>query len=677
MDPEEEERLLREMGGTVEGDEDRALAEMGGAVEAPKPPKADLREVRPEGTVTTGQRRTVLELPERTGLETPAELAARGATQVEEREVRPMTAAERVLQRWRDVSDATGLSRIPQHFGIDPPSAQALANARSARAGGEGVVDSLLGLWQTAERPEGMAPSDTDRRTEAGGLGVGEGTTLGFLDETQGVLRALPGVASSRPEPVQALGVLGWLISALARPEYRQGRDEARARLAQAREQAPGASLLGQAAPALAAGLGGGPTASTALGRVAQAALAGGGLGAVVGAGQAEEVGDLPSDVASGAALGALTSAGGQALGEGVSGMLRGLGHARPTSPITRDIEDLAATDALRARGLNPDPAPTSPLGRDLQRFPGGREGFARYLQQQRIGGRFPTPQSSAEAAQRLESSAGQRIGDLAQQLDEAGPVVDMSRYAQQLDDLARGMEALPNRPVQAAGAGLRRDLIDPLLPEPSPLGAIEVDPAQLGIEGIQPRTFSQAHALRRSLDDAAGSWQLDPSMRAATGQAQEARGILSQLMDEAAEEIDPLLRGQWRRANRDFQASQILQSRARPTGSNLVGAMAEGIDLSAATTGNPAALAGAAASRGIGRVFSNRLPGIRANVYYAIANRLAQGSPRLQNAARILQDALQRGPQAAAATHFLLSQRDPEYRAAVEAAEQEASDNE
>lgn len=649
-----DENDFADLGGVpADGPED--FADLGGV------PAADPRETRPAGMVETGRRRTVLELPERTGLEAPSEIAARGATQVEEREVRPMDALESGLERVAQTPLgalgrwATGL------FGLEPVTGESVARARAGVQRGATPGEAALGLVGTAPRSPEMSASESDRRTQAGLLGLGEGSTFGFLDEISGAARALPEVAASAPDPVQALGVPGWLISALRRPEYQEGREEARRTLGEASAQAPGASLVGQAAPALLMGLAGGPTASTALGRVGQGAAVGGALGALSGAGQAEEVGDVPGGAAAGGVLGGALGGGLQALGEVPGAVLGALGRARPR------FGSRATQAGLEARGVWGGRAMAA-----ADDLPGGREGLLANLERLGIGTGgaertrlIPRPDQALDDLASVARRVSGEYDDVTRAIAEAGdPAVDVQPIAR---DMMAEAQRLERNPIggERLYRSITENVVDPLT-RPRTLSTGEV------LDPSQGMPWSQAAQQRTVLRQLAGMGRqgVDPSLTATSDQLEAARRAMRPRMLEALRE-SPDLAQRFEQVDRDYAILRDLEeigggaSRLSTQG-GIGGAAAQAIE----NTVGSVPIVGGFIQRQLAQEQRMLMPGIQA----ALMRRLAQGSPALQRAAQVLQQALARSPQAAAATHYLLSQQNPEYRQAAEAAQEEES---
>ena len=140
-----------------------------------------------------------------------------------------------------------------------------------------------------------------DSMLESGARGLAQGASFGFADEITGGLEALYDVATTDKE----LSDLGDL--------YEQRRDESRANYKKSEEDNPltyGAGQIGGAVgTAFVPGLGG-----ASLGK-----LAAQGAGHASGASEADNVGDLARDAATGAGMGLALGTGGKFLSKGVS----------------------------------------------------------------------------------------------------------------------------------------------------------------------------------------------------------------------------------------------------------------------------------------------------------------------------------------------------------------------
>jgi len=316
---------------------------------------------------------------------------------------------------------------------------------------------------------------------------------------------------------------------------------------------------------------------------------------------------------------------------------------------------DLATTERIRSSGMNPDPLPRGPLGRQVQRM-GGRERLAEMLREQRVGGALPTPPSSVRDIARVGEEAFEAMDDVTRRMDASGQAVDMSAFLRTMEEEADALAASRIPAFQDAARRMRRELVEPF--------------AEFGprFEGpAQPMSFREAHQLRQQFDELATTFAADPPLRSLSGRATMARREVSALMNDAAEAVDPAIREQWRTGNRSAQLYYTMRDHARETASNLPGAIAEGAAIfEALRTGSPAALAASMTARGVGRVTGRVWPGIRARSAEGIASRMRAAGQ--SGWAGMLEAAEPRGAIAVAAVHNVLMTARPLYRAMVNA---------
>ena len=311
----------------------------------------------------------------------------------------------------------------------------------------------------------------------------------------------------------------------------------------------------------------------------------------------------------------------------------------------------------MRARGLLPNPRPSTRYGGELGRM-GGIEGAVGRLGEESIGGRLPTPQSSGRDIQRLAAEAGEQFEEVTSRMDALGSAgVPAAPYAEALLRLEDTLREIPYGPAQRAGDQVRRDFIDPLI-----TNAAEV------AEGAAPRYregfgFSLAHRMRKHLDDSSRAWTRaqDPSSLSLAGIADDARGELSAIMDTAARDLSPDLQATWRAANRRWQLVSLMTKNAQEQGSRFGGAIMEA---GAATMGN---LPLAAAARPIGNAAQRFLPGVQGRGLQGLARALEAAGSQGQAWSQMLQSAEQRGAVAVAAVHAMLMRTRPGYRAVVD----------
>jgi hypothetical protein len=492
------------------------------------------------------------------------------------------------------------------------------------------------------------------RRLRGNLIGGLEGQMMGWADEAAAGL-PLPG-GGSVPLPVGApLRMLAGATDAgLSRTEVR---DRVREYLRSERERAPASFVEGELvaqAPLMAI-----PGGQTALARLGTSAAVGGATGLVSGAGEAEELRDVPRTAltrgAEGAAAGGVLAGGGELASRGLQALGRGMQRG------ARGLADPIARARLEAAGLNPAPAPRTRYGRHLQRL-GGAEEVAQMLDTERVGGRMlPTAEAVPEAVERLGRESGGQMDEIVRAMDEAAAASGGTRgtiptheYVGGVDEAARRLEGLRTGPAQRGAARLRADYIEPQVAQSGPMPRPLEEP-RMG--------WQRAHDLRQQLDTESGvlSRAADPAEHSAAGGAAEARDALAALMNRSAEEADPALRGTWREANRRWSLRELLGENARGSATRLMPTMAEATAFAA---GDPTSAMTARVASG---AWSRYRPALQTRSLQGIAATLRTLGPRAERWSRTLDAAGRRGAVPLAAAHAILSRTDPEYRRAIE----------
>lgn len=517
-----------------------------------------------------------------------------------------------------------------------------------------------------------------DRTITDAAIGSSEGTT----GEYQGGNAGITGLVTNLPLVGGFMDeIRGGARSALRGTDYETERDAARRDIAAAEEQNPavfGIGRVGGIATGAAIPIPGG-AAATAAGRIGQAAAMGAGMGAVEGYGRSEQEGAAAlRDSLGGSLVGAGAGAIGGAAVEGATAVpgavarwlqRRAQGASQRAVPLRLEASGVSGQRALQAAD---------------QQFGGpmvGRAELARELRTRGVGGSVPQAGQALEDAVTMSRGSGAQIGSaldgapgpVSRALDEAGASVDLSRVADALEEVARREDSLA---VGGVGDALRRELIEPLRQA-----------------GRVP--FSGAHAQRQALDRLVRSWTQQPTLAASAGRIREARSLIDDAMSEAAESTAPDLARAWSQSNRDHHIGRFLQEFGRggdraQQGGGIAGAAAEGIMQAEVLSGaaSPAMLATGAATREVAQQARSMQPGLRARFWEGVEQRATSTADWLTETlrttpqalgpyARHFRQAIERGlpTDAVATVHFLLSQRDPEYRATVERARAQESD--
>jgi hypothetical protein len=594
----------------------------------------ELRDVSPEGP---GFGATVAGLGARMGSnlsDLPA-LGRRVGTEV----------AAGMLPQWAQV--ARGLAQ-PTREAASDPAATGMGTAQGFLAGN---LDELRGRGAqltTAEVQAGIPPwlAQAGNQAGAGALGLLPGG-LGALG-----LPANVAVGGIRPEVIER-AQQGETPS----DAYEFERNQIRMADREMQERSPGAygvgTVLGTAPQMLVPG-----GQSTWLGRVGMQGLAGFGMGGLRGFGQSEatDAEGLLADTATGAAVEGLGGAALTGAGELGGGIVRGVGNwlARRAPGLQR-----ASTQAgLEARGI---------WGRDAmeaaRQRPGGQEGLLRELDEM---GAPLHAREMPEFIDRQLAEQGERIGNVVREMDESGARVGTESIINRLRGLAGEQDEMVMTGASPARALRQRAEALEQLPEQS-----------LG--------FGQSHRQRRELDRLVNWQNPDPSIASLTGQRAEMRRALSDAMRDAAEGAG---RGpEWTAANRGYSTAAELDDIARGYERRNVqggmagaqsraagfGRMVSGPGLVNRAQGAVEAIAGPAAMQELRYAW----PGASYRGMQALIPQLRAAGPQGARFAATLEAASRRGSIALAAAHALLSQRDPEYRQAVEAAQNAAAQQE
>ncbi len=226
------------------------------------------------------------------------------------------------------------------------------------------------------------------------------------------------------------------------------------------------------------------------------------------------------------------------------------------------------------------------------------------------------------------------------------------------IDEAARNLEAVRTGPTQRAAQRIRSEYIEPQVSPDGPMPRPLAEP-RLG--------WQRAHDLRQSLDEQSGTLRRasDPTDVSTAGGAAEARDVLGQLMNRAAEDVDPALRETWRTANRRYALRSLLNDQSNGSARRLMPNIAEAGELVTNPTGAPQMRLAAG-------LYARYSPALRTRTLQAIVPQLRAMGPRAARWADTLEQASRRGNTALATAHFAMSRQDPDYRQAVERMQQE-----
>lgn len=314
----------------------------------------------------------------------------------------------------------------PVPAGVQPDVADAFASADEARkvAG----TSKLKSLWE----------------------GIKSGATLNFGDELAGTAAAIGG----------KVGAIGSGVEPSFQPDfsqnYRTARDDAREEQRIAAKANPKTNFLGNVvggalltplvpgfAPLKAAE--GASKAVRAVRYLAPLMATGSAMGAVSGAGGAQELADVPYEIGKGAVLGAGGGLAGGAIGAGVGKLLGPLlgNRLRDTAAKADELRVLTASGA-HGGGLGPPP-----VLKEALKVPGGVAETARVM---RTAGMAPsawtlglgTTGMVQRAANATNNQAHEVIKAVVAGVDEAGVKVDIKAFANQMRAQAKVLAERP-----------------------------------------------------------------------------------------------------------------------------------------------------------------------------------------------------------------------------------------
>lgn len=468
---------------------------------------------------------------------------------------------------------------------------------------GRAAIDTAtgdpLGMRRVLRREKANGALDAFRR------GAIEGGTFGFSDELAGVQGAAEG------------------------KNYTESRDEARNVSKHSAAENPISSTAGNLTGGFAAG--GGVSGGASVGaRVLRAGLAGGVTGA--GTSEADTAGGVAVDAGLGAGAGIVLQGGAEGL--------------QALSPVGRFIQDRVAgaggkmrrgAEDLAVRHLRPTPQNARVLGKDKLRDV-GREAL---------------DSGAIEFGARAENTAA-NLDDL---VDAAGAVkgdiVENSPATINSHALARRIRREAIAPLEATSegksiAGEISNKKDALLGDIAPTGRATRVPVS--------RIENEKMAVDNSIN-----WGTEPKLK--TGAVRGYAGALRGAVDDAID--DPAFTAA-KRAYGNLETGRSLANRtASLTDGGLMGHITDvGIGtevLRAGATGNPSALA-LAGGRALtkGRISSSAA--VSADKVGRVLERL-RSDPNAKRFIGPLEDAARRGGSALSVTHYIMSQRYPEYR--------------
>ncbi len=409
---------------------------------------------------------------------------------------------------------------------------------------------------------------------------------------------------------------------------YKSSRDNSRAMDAQAQERSPKTFLGGEVSGALAASLIPGLNAGKGAGLI-ETSLRSGAQGLMTGAGasNAESIGQIAKDAATGTGYGILGGAAGYGLGKGIEkgASLFGRGAQGAANALNETAENLA----LKSTGAT---------GREAQKFApnAGRELLDRGLVQ--FG---DDAERIAERIGDANDAAGSAIQSALKKLDAQGVTASQDNVIRKLEEQ---ILELSQDPSQAGVVKQLRGTIDEII-----------------ATGESNIPISHAEKIKRGYNNKSKLNWADPE------KSQAGKNAYLGYMDEverAALEADPSLAGQFMEGKKTYGLLKPIQDAANRRASTLNQSPLGGLlDTAAAGFGEVAkggaGIPVALARRGI----MPRVASMGAVTADSLAKIAAQAPEMLGKFSGPIQNAAKRGTQALAATHFILESSNPEYR--------------
>ena len=511
-----------------------------------------------------------------------------------------------IAQRKRDIDED---DRRAIHTGMTRTLPQAMMNEPMARA--FEATTEAIGIPESHALATGMA----------------RGGTFGFLDEIAGALMERSGLS------------------------YEEAREQANEFVERTYEREPvyaGVGELGGIGATAVLPVGAAARGATMATKVGRGAGAGAGFASLQAAGEAE-----PGERLGSAAIGSVPGAAiGAATPPAVAGAARVLGPM--ASRAAERMRVPTAVKRLRAAG-----APRKEISRMVKE--GSAPDRAQRIREAGLARWVRSPESLAKKATKVEQEAGERIGEI-------------------LDEVGGASGGVGSTDINTVADRVRRNVVDPLLETGTPDDAAAARAIQRRMdyivdrfpEGASPR---QLNAIKRSFfSHAFRQGRAERMQSAMRGTGTAFREAEEEAVERAASELGDDV-------SRDFLKQKRLYSGAAPVAEWATERLASG-------TGRPRAtskLAMAAALAGGGDVgdivSSGAIAGLAdraAPAAWATGNEVVEGLLRrapeaLGKYRGVLEGALTRGGARELATRtFVLMQRDPEFRQKIRNAQGE-----
>jgi hypothetical protein len=464
--------------------------------------------------------------------------------------------------------------------------------------------------------------SDDPSMLESGIRGAHQTLTGGFQDELAGIGTYLGEKASNLINDTENPNVL---------ETYRKGRDEARQANELAEKANPNTYLAGGIAGALpgAIALGGANLAGTVgAGAVQGGTTAFGSSNADFTTGDIEQAKQAAKEIA----LGTLIGGAGGALGYGAGKLVGKMGSPAVSSSLKSRAEKLAV-NATGATGKQAEAfAPNT--GRELL-----DRGIVRFGQ---------SAEDVAERAAQAMDQSNLEIDQVLKTLDDSGTVIDKDMI---YDALRNRLQDLKKNPADA--------------PQARQLQSVLRDIANSPDQYVLP---SEAEITKRTFQNKAKGFYGDPYK----GDALKSAGnAYKEAVEGSAQDLSPELASKFETAKKTYGLFAPVEEFASRRASTLNQSPWGGLLDTTATIGGTV-LSGTPAG-GVTSSIARRSLAPRLSSSAAVSiDKLSKNIDKLGQFAPVMQSAIQRGSQAAAATHFALSSQFPSYREMTKQIEEE-----
>lgn len=473
------------------------------------------------------------------------------------------------------------------------------------------------GSWKDRAK---VVPPEVSQ-TESGVRGAAQGLSFGFADEAAGLGEAALDWLKNDPQ--------GFMDN------YKKHRDESRDLYKKAETANPGTYMTGQVAGAIAPALltAGGSTAATAASLAAQ--------------GAAQGLGSSEADLTEGDVGGALRDT---AIGTGTGLVAAGAGKLLNKIPVGKMAEKAGQYLGKGAERLAENA--TGATANQAMKF---EANAGRELLDRGLVGFGDTAENIANKVSAAKSAAGKEIGDSLAQLDAKGVVSQVDNVVAQLESQIDELSKVPGnekivRQLQA-----------------------EVD--NLYERGVSQLPVSEGELAKRAYHGQVNNFSPEADKKAAgyLGDAFKAES------ERAATAADPALADKFMQSKKDFKLFSPIEEAAEKRAAQQAQSPFGGLsDYIAGGTGLAAGGPVGAAASVIGkRVIAPRLASSGAVLADNLADALKASPQLFGKFAKPLQEAAARGGTSLAATHYVLQQTNPEYRALVNKTQEERDEQE